>query len=149
MSAPNPFLADNFAPVREETQLEDLRVIGELPRDMNGMFVRVGPNPQFEPIGTYHWFDGDGMLHGVRVQDGKATYRNRYVQTKGFEIERQRGRAIWSGLMEPPQFDNPDGPFKKRGQHSPGVARRAAAGAMGGRRAAPHQRPRPGDGRAV
>lgn len=112
MSAPNPFLADNFAPVREETQLEDLRVIGELPRDMNGMFVRVGPNPQFEPIGAYHWFDGDGMLHGVRVEDGKAAYRNRYVQTKGFEIERQRGRAIWSGLMEPPQFDNPDGPFK-------------------------------------
>ena len=41
----SPFLADNFAPVREEAQIEDLRVIGELPRDMNGMFVRIGPNP--------------------------------------------------------------------------------------------------------
>ena len=108
----NPFLAGNFAPVREETEAHDLRVIGQLPRDMNGMFLRIGPNPQFEPIGKYHWFDGDGMLHGVRVEDGKASYRNRYVRTTGFEIERQRGRAIWSGLMEPPQFDNPDGPFK-------------------------------------
>ena len=108
----NPFLAGNFAPVREETQVENLQVIGELPRDMNGMFLRIGPNPQFEPIGTYHWFDGDGMLHGVRVNDGTASYRNRYVRTKGFEVEREQGHAIWPGLMEPPQFDNPHGPFK-------------------------------------
>ena len=72
------------------------------------MFVRNGPNPQFPPIGQYHWFDGDGMLHGVRISNGKAQYHNRYVRTKGFKIERDAGHAIWTGLLEP-QENNPDG----------------------------------------
>jgi len=108
----NPYLAGNFAPVDEEISVDNLTVIGELPSDLNGMFVRNGPNPQFTPRGSYHWFDGDGMLHGVRFYNGKAQYRNRYVRTKGFEIERTEGRAIWTGILEPAHMDNPHGPFK-------------------------------------
>jgi carotenoid cleavage dioxygenase len=67
---------------------------------MDGMYVRTGPNPQFDPKGQYHWFDGDGMLHGVRVKDGKASYRNRYVQSKGYLEEKAEGQAIYYGLME-------------------------------------------------
>ena len=63
----NPFLTNNFAPIKEEITAYDLKVIGELPPDLSGMFVRNGPNPQFNPMGEYHWFDGDGMLHGVRT----------------------------------------------------------------------------------
>jgi carotenoid cleavage dioxygenase len=111
-TAINPFLDGNFAPVHEEITADDLKVIGELPSNLSGMFVRNGPNPQFPPIGQYHWFDGDGMLHGVRISNGKAQYRNRYVGTKGFNIERDAGRAIWTGLLEPPQMDNPHGPGK-------------------------------------
>lgn len=111
-TAANPFLEGNFAPIREEVVADDLTVIGELPPDLSGMFVRNGPNPQFPPLGNYHWFDGDGMLHGVRVKDGKASYRNRYVRTRGFLKEREAGKAIWTGLMEPPRMDNPEGPFK-------------------------------------
>lgn len=96
----DPYLMGNYAPVSEETQADNLRVIGELPQDMDGMYVRVGPNPQFEPVGGYHWFDGDGMLHGVRVANGKASYRNRYVQTAGYKAEKKAGRGIWHGLME-------------------------------------------------
>lgn len=96
----NPYLAGNYAPVREETTADDLQVIGELPLDMDGIYVRTGPNPQFDPIGQYHWFDGDGMLHGVRIKDGKASYRNRYVQTKGYLEEKAAGKAIYYGLME-------------------------------------------------
>ena len=108
----NPYLAGNFAPVHEEIQADNLTVIGELPSDLNGMFVRNGPNPQFKPRGRYHWFDGDGMLHGVRFYNGKAQYRNRYVRTKWFEIERTEGDAIWTGILEPPQRDNPHGAYK-------------------------------------
>jgi carotenoid cleavage dioxygenase len=108
----NPYLEGNFAPVRQEITAEALRVIGELPPDLSGMFVRNGPNPQFSPIGYYHWFDGDGMLHGVQIRNGQASYCNRYVQTKGFKIERDAGHAIWTGLIEPPQQDNPYGPYK-------------------------------------
>ena len=108
----NIYLDGNFAPVREEITADTLQVIGELPPDLSGMFVRNGPNPQWAPIGQYHWFDGDGMLHGVRFDKGKATYCNRYVRTKGFEIEQRAGKAVWSGLLEPPQMDNPHGRVK-------------------------------------
>jgi carotenoid cleavage dioxygenase len=108
----NPYLDGNFAPVREEITAETLPVIGELPPDLSGMFLRNGPNPQWSPIGQYHWFDGDGMLHGVRIHNGRASYRNRYVRTRGWQIEQEAGKAIWSGLLEPPQMDNPDGPGK-------------------------------------
>jgi len=103
----NPFLTNNFAPVKEETTADDLKVIGELPPDLSGMFVRNGPNPQFDPIGQYHWFDGDGMLHGVRIKDGKASYRNRYIRTNKFQVENQENKPLWPGLLEPPQPDNP------------------------------------------
>ena len=105
--AVNPYLDDNFAPVRKEISADALKVIGELPADLSGMFVRNGPNPQWTPIGEYHWFDGDGMLHGVQISNGKASYRNRYVHSKAWKKENQAGKAVWSGLLEPPQKDNP------------------------------------------
>lgn len=111
-TAVNPYLDGNFAPVHKEITTETLKVIGELPPNLSGMFVRNGPNPQWTPIGQYHWFDGDGMLHGVRISNGKATYRNRYVQTKGWKIEHEAGKAVWSGLLEPSQKDNPHNLYK-------------------------------------
>ncbi len=111
-TAVNAYLTGNFAPIKEEIETEYLTVIGELPVELNGMFVRNGPNPQFTPLGNYHWFDGDGMLHGVEIRDGKAVYRNRYVRTRGFEIERSAGHGIWTGLLEVPQVENPHGPYK-------------------------------------
>lgn len=99
----NPYLTDNFAPVETELTVDELTVLGELPLELNGMFVRNGPNPQFPPLGLYHWFDGDGMLHGVHIQGGKASYRNRYIRTEGFEQERQTGRAVFGGLLQPSQ----------------------------------------------
>ena len=110
-TAVNPYLDGNFAPVHKEITTDTLKVIGELPPDLSGMFVRNGPNPQWTPIGQYHWFDGDGMLHGVRISNGKATYRNRYVQTKGWKIEHEAGLAVWSGILEPSQ-NNPDAYYK-------------------------------------
>ncbi|WP_341524524.1 carotenoid oxygenase family protein [Nostoc sp. UHCC 0302] len=101
----NPYLDGNFAPIREEIIADTLQVIGELPQDLSGMFVRNGPNPQWPPIDQYHWFDGDGMLHGARINNGKAIYRNNYVQTRRWKTEYEAGKAIGSGLLEP-QMDN-------------------------------------------
>jgi carotenoid cleavage dioxygenase-like enzyme len=108
----NPYLDGNFAPIHQEITTDNLPVIGELPPDLSGIFVRNGANPQWKPIGQYDWFDGDGMLHGVRIHNRKAIYSNRYVQTKAWKIEQAEGKAIWSGLMELPQMDNPYGPYK-------------------------------------
>ena len=93
-----PFLKGLMAPVFEERDDLDLQVIGEIPRALNGMFVRTGPNPQFAPMGAYHPFDGDGMLHAVYLEDGKARYRNRFIESKGLLAERKRGRACFGGM---------------------------------------------------
>ncbi len=82
-----PFwLSGNFAPVFEERSETDLRVTGEIPRELNGLYVRNGANP---PSGkSLDWFLACGMLHGVEIADGKPRwYRNRYVQTPLLEEE--------------------------------------------------------------
>lgn len=104
----NPYLLGVFAPVRKELTLENLPVIGEIPRDLNGVYLRNGPNRQFDAAGRYHMFDGDGMIHAAHFENGKVRYRNRYVQTKAFRQESAAGRALWTGLMENPK-DNPWG----------------------------------------
>ncbi|EYU27047.1 hypothetical protein MIMGU_mgv1a004951mg [Erythranthe guttata] len=84
---PLHYLAGNFAPVDETPPLTDLPVIGHLPECLNGEFVRVGPNPKFAPAAGYHWFDGDGMIHGMRIKDGKATFVSRFVKTSRLKQE--------------------------------------------------------------
>jgi carotenoid cleavage dioxygenase len=95
----NPLLQGNFAPWRLEGDAPDLEVIGEIPRELNGTFYRNGPNPAYEPAGRYHWFDGDGMIHAITLRDGRAAYRNRWVQSDGLKEERQAGKALFPGLL--------------------------------------------------
>ena len=72
-------LKGNWAPVEKELTESELQVKGEIPKDLSGLFVRNG----FNPVSGYsdHWFFGNGMLHGVYLENGKASYRNRYVRT--------------------------------------------------------------------
>jgi carotenoid cleavage dioxygenase-like enzyme len=73
-------LRGNYAPVQDEVTVTDLAVTGAIPSALSGLFVRNGANPKSGK--SPHWFFGDGMLHGVRVENGKAQwYRNRYVKT--------------------------------------------------------------------
>jgi carotenoid cleavage dioxygenase-like enzyme len=73
-------LRGNGRPVTEEQTLTELTVTGSIPKDLDGRYVRAGANPFTGD--SVHPFLGDGMLHGVRIRDGKALwYRNRYVQT--------------------------------------------------------------------
>lgn len=94
-----PFLQGLMAPVSEERDDRNLEVEGELPAGLRGMFVRTGPNPQFAPMGAYHPFDGDGMLHAVYFDgDGTARYRNRWIESRGLLAERARGHACYGGM---------------------------------------------------
>ena len=95
----NPLLQGNFAPWRLEGTAEDLDVVGEIPRELNGTFYRNGPNPAYEPAGRYHWFDGDGMIHAITLRDGRASYRNRWVWGDGLKEERKAGHALYPGLL--------------------------------------------------
>lgn len=93
----NPYLSGNFAPVAEEVTATDLEVIGELPAELNGRYLRNGPNPIKPPKGrAYHWFIGDGMVHGIRLAGGRAEwYRNRYVGSA--DVAKARGVADIGG----------------------------------------------------
>eukprot|EP00252_Welwitschia_mirabilis_P023620 TRINITY_DN672_c0_g1_i1.p1 TRINITY_DN672_c0_g1~~TRINITY_DN672_c0_g1_i1.p1 ORF type:complete len:495 (+),score=76.24 TRINITY_DN672_c0_g1_i1:107-1591(+) len=93
---PLEFLSGNFEPVSESDPKSHLPVVGDLPSCLNGEFVRVGPNPKFPPVADYHWFDGDGMIHGLRIKDGKATYLSRYVKTSHLKQEEHFGRPKFS-----------------------------------------------------
>jgi carotenoid cleavage dioxygenase-like enzyme len=75
------YLAGRFAPVPDEIDAVDLPVEGALPPELDGRYLRNGPNP-LPGTDPGHWFLGHGMLHGVRLRAGRAEwYRNRWVRT--------------------------------------------------------------------
>ena len=82
MTEQSPYLSGNFAPLRDEVTAFDLRVTGTIPRELSGRLLRIGPNPVEPPDpAKYHWFSGNGMVHGVQLRDGRAQwYRNRFVR---------------------------------------------------------------------
>lgn len=95
----NPHLTGNNAPVYDEITASDMEVIGEIPKDISGNFLRVGPNPYYVPDpARYHIFDGDGMIHGVHIHNGQATYRNRFIQSPALTEERAEGKWLYPGL---------------------------------------------------
>ncbi|HEY3895351.1 MAG TPA: carotenoid oxygenase family protein [Pseudonocardiaceae bacterium] len=89
----NDYLAGNYAPVRRELTITELAVTGTIPAHLDGRYLRNGPNPiaEVDPA-VYHWFGGDGMVHGVRLRDGRAEwYRNRWIRTPA--VARALGEA--------------------------------------------------------
>lgn len=79
----NPFSRGNYAPVEQEQTCVELPVTGTIPEHLDGRYLRNGPNPisEIDPD-TYNWFMGDGMVHGVRLREGRAEwYRNRWVRS--------------------------------------------------------------------
>ncbi|MEY2952870.1 MAG: hypothetical protein RLZZ401_957 [Pseudomonadota bacterium] len=91
--APHPFLSGIHTPMTEELTLDTLAVQGSIPPELDGRYLRIGPNPVKPPNpAVYHWFTGDGMVHGVRLAGGKALwYRNRWI----------RSHAVSTALGEP------------------------------------------------
>jgi carotenoid cleavage dioxygenase len=115
----------NFAPVVGECEIGDLEVEGTIPASVRGVYLRNGPNPAREPLlgaARYHWFDGDGMLHWIRLGDDdelrrrsgrkkevsfvsfvsfrRRSYGRAYVRTKNFEREASLGESLYTGLRD-------------------------------------------------
>jgi len=86
------WMQGGFEPVRDEVEAFDLEVTGALPPELTGLYVRNGSNPA---AGTSpHWFLGDGMVHGVALEAGRALwYRNRYVDTPMY----RSGKGVFGG----------------------------------------------------
>lgn len=87
-AAENPFLHGVHTPLTKEHTLETLHVTGEIPAELDGRYVRIGPNPVDGGGKGHHWFTGDGMVHGVRLQGGRADwYRNRFIRSRDAEAK--------------------------------------------------------------
>ena len=86
----NPYLHGPYTPVVSEITAVDLRVVqGEVPHDLFGAYFRQGPNPILEPRSAYHWFDGDGMVHGLYLRDGRASYIRKWIRSEEHTSELQ------------------------------------------------------------
>ncbi|MGW4142641.1 carotenoid oxygenase family protein [Streptomyces mirabilis] len=98
-----PFLEGAFKPVTEELTAFDLPVTGRVPRELNGRFLRNGPNVLgLEDPRAHHWMLGEGMVHGVRLRDGRAEwYRNRWVRSAS--VAKKLGEP-YAGPVPPDDF---------------------------------------------
>ncbi len=107
------YLEGPFAPVTEEITALDLPVTGRIPVELNGRYLRNGPNPLgVEDPAVHIWGMGQGMVHGVRLRDGRAEwYRNRFVRAPGYApmvhvIEHARRTfALAEGGLPPFELD--------------------------------------------
>ncbi len=100
----HPYLNGAWTPQHEEVDAWDLDVIeGQIPTDIDGVYVRNTENQIHQPLGRYHPFDGDGMIHVIDFKNGKADYRNRFVRTRGFQAEQEARQSLWGGLMDGPE----------------------------------------------
>lgn len=98
----HPYRSGPWRPQTTEWNADDLDVVGEIPKDLDGVYLRNTENPLHPAIGRYHPFEGDGMLHLVGFKDGSAWYRNRFVRTDALLAEQEAGRSLWVGLAERP-----------------------------------------------
>lgn len=105
------FLSGIHEPIRQEKTLVDLDVSGSIPPELSGRYVRIGPNPFKPDPRGYHWFVGDGMVHGLKLKDGQAQwYRNRYVRSQELEARggppaapgprRSRGDGVNTNIIQ-------------------------------------------------
>lgn len=98
----HPYRTGPWRPQTTEWAADDLDIVGDLPMDLAGVYLRNTENPVHQSIGRYHPFDGDGMVHMVSFLDGRAGYRNKFVRTDALLAEQQAGEALWAGLVERP-----------------------------------------------
>ena len=105
----HPYRTGPWRPQTCEWDSDDLTVIaGQLPADLDGVYLRNTENPLHPALKNYHPFDGDGMLHIVGFRDGKAFYRNRFVRTDSFNAENRAGGPLWPGIAEPVELARVD-----------------------------------------
>lgn len=94
----NPYLMGNYAPVQHENEpywIQQSHIVGRVPRDISGVYLRNGPNPKFIPSnGRQHWFDGDSMIHAIRIKNGKIQYMNKWAMTDKLQLEMKKNKPL-------------------------------------------------------
>lgn len=93
-------------PSRFEGDIFDLEVTGTIPHDIDGTFYRIQPDHRFPPLfeDDIH-FNGDGSVTAIRIKDGHADFKQRYVQTDRYKAETAARRSLF-GRYRNPWTDN-------------------------------------------
>ncbi len=98
----HPYRSGVWQPQQREFDAWDMDVVGTIPDDLSGVYLRNTENPLFEPIKRYHPFDGDAMMHAISFANGEARYANRFVRTDAFLAEQEAKQSLWAGITEHP-----------------------------------------------
>jgi len=93
-------------PSRFEGDVFDLEYSGTLPRDIDGTFFRIQPDHRFPPMfeDDIH-FNGDGSVTAIRIADGHADFKQRYVRNERYKLETAARRSLF-GRYRNPWTDN-------------------------------------------
>lgn len=108
-----------FTDLDTEHGFVPLTIEGKLPEGLRGTLYRVGPS-LFQSHGERygHWFDGDGAVSAVRLEDGSAWGAARVVESAGLKEERRQGRR----LFEAYGTQAPGGPLSRLRRETKNVA---------------------------
>jgi carotenoid 9,10(9',10')-cleavage dioxygenase 1 len=99
----------DYLPNRDDIGTHQNLVItrGEIPAELAGAYLRVGPNARFDPHAPVHLFDGDGAVAAFTLQPAthmavaKATLTWQYVKTEKLleDIRIGRSRILTLGSL--------------------------------------------------
>ena len=89
------YLKDSFTPVQEEKTLYINHSNHLFDKISNSFFAQIGSNPKYVEDEDYHWFDGDGMIHGIFINKSQIVYQNKWIQTKRFQVENKWNKKMY------------------------------------------------------
>jgi len=97
-----PQFTGSLRPLRFEGDILDLEIEGDVPEQLHGSFHRVHPDGQFPPkFEDDQFFNGDGMVSLFRFRGGKIDFKQRYVHTDKWALERAAGHALFGAYRNP------------------------------------------------
>ncbi|MEA5577053.1 carotenoid oxygenase family protein [Anabaena sp. UHCC 0451] len=73
---------------------------GHIPLELQGTLFRNGPGLlDINGQRLHHPFDGDGMISRITFSNGRAHFRNRFVETDGYLAEKKAGKILYRGVF--------------------------------------------------
>lgn len=104
-----------WRPSDVEERYEITDVDGEIPRELHGTLFRNGPSQRVAPRAgneALHLFDGDGLVHAIRFEDGRASYADAFVRNDTSVLEAREGTYCLGGVNLPADVALEGAPFR-------------------------------------